>query len=70
MLASATQAPGALAAPHSASKWQACPTIAASVDKMAAQVPGAACERPRRSIVLRRLAPSWEKSQVRPSYPP
>src|SRR5262249_55420825 len=33
-------------------------------------VPGAKLARPRRSIVLRRLEPNWEKSHVRPSWPP
>src|SRR5262245_52096286 len=34
------------------------------------QVPGAKLARPRRSMVLRRLELNWEKSQVRPSWPP
>src|SRR5258705_4456282 len=34
------------------------------------QRPGAKAARPRRSMVFRRLEPNWEKSQVRPSWPP
>src|SRR3989442_14993222 len=41
-----------------------------SLDVSSLHVPGAKPARPRRSIVLRRLAPNCEKSHVRPSWPP
>src|SRR5262245_61434749 len=49
------------------------PHCASVVQEMVAfwlHVPGAKLARPRRSMVLRRLEPNWEKSQVRPSVPP
>src|SRR5438128_10718845 len=63
-----THAPGAEPEPHSASKWHA--ALGGAVERRGSHVPGAACERPRRSMVLRRLAPNCEKSHVRPSWPP
>src|SRR4029077_16537809 len=52
-----------LPSPHAASKKHC-------FEGSLLHVPGEKPGRPRRSIVLRSDAPNWEKSHVRPSWPP